>query len=518
MYHKINYVHQIIISENSRIKLPRKGVVYSNMQSIEEVYPSSIHKIWNSEKIEKFLRNNFPEDVFLSYKKLVPFAYKADLARYCILYIYGGIYVDLGIKFVNKWNIPLQKKFATFKEISFPSDSWTTMQNGLIWSLPGRRELLYCIRYIVENCQNEFYGKSPLYITGPIMFGRAIAAAMVEGGQSESADDQFIGEYRWTTPEHGIKNDAYVSPDHSLIAFRTKHMPGDLTHLGIKGTNNYNVIWRNRKVFGERDYLFSFKRYGNVLDDRLKTSFPRDENGLLVEVDSSHLISFGPYLSLGKGFYRIHISISREYVGDFSLSITINGGKKEIKCIPLGISESINVERDAICFSFYFNLERSVELFEVLLRSVGSFFGYIRGYKIEISDSMTFDTKVKKEWLSVLPDIQAEMGGKIEGGISFTPHQRGRISYGPYAQLEAGKYILKVFFEHPIVVRNLFIELAHKEGKRKIKTFRFLRYSKTDILVCPFTLHSSVSDLEFRVHTRGGVAGKILSFNVSEKI
>ena len=45
-----------------------------------------------------FIINNYPSEVLWAYDKLIPGAYKADLWRYCVLYINGGIYVD--IKFI----------------------------------------------------------------------------------------------------------------------------------------------------------------------------------------------------------------------------------------------------------------------------------------------------------------------------------------------------------------------------------------------------------------------------------
>ena len=92
---------------------------YSNDNSI----PKNIYMFWNSHKLsdamhdniqswitknpdwsiylydvnqaKEFIDENFSQDVVQTYNNIVPKAYKADLFRYCILYIHGGVYVDI---------------------------------------------------------------------------------------------------------------------------------------------------------------------------------------------------------------------------------------------------------------------------------------------------------------------------------------------------------------------------------------------------------------------------------------
>ena len=42
-----------------------------------------------------FIKKHFDEKVYNAYSRIIPGAFKADLWRYCVLYIYGGIYVDI---------------------------------------------------------------------------------------------------------------------------------------------------------------------------------------------------------------------------------------------------------------------------------------------------------------------------------------------------------------------------------------------------------------------------------------
>ena len=41
-----------------------------------------------------FIKQNFQRPVLTAYSDIIPGAFKADLFRYCVLYIKGGIYAD----------------------------------------------------------------------------------------------------------------------------------------------------------------------------------------------------------------------------------------------------------------------------------------------------------------------------------------------------------------------------------------------------------------------------------------
>ena len=114
-----------------------------------------------------FIKNNFKEDVVNAYKKLIPASYKSDLWRYCILYIYGGIYVDI------KYNCSNGFKFIALTE----NEDWVQdfdknyVYTALLISKPGNIILKKCIDKIVYNCKKEYYGKNSLWPTGPGLLG-----------------------------------------------------------------------------------------------------------------------------------------------------------------------------------------------------------------------------------------------------------------------------------------------------------------------------------------------------------
>ena len=139
-----------------------------NYNLLVENNPEFTHYLYDENDCREFIKNNFPIDVYNSYNKLIPCAYKADLWRYCVLYINGGIYIDIKYNSTNGFKfIALTEKEHFVRDIQEKS-----VYNALIVTLPKNEILLKCINQIVENVKNRYYGENPLYITGPALLGR----------------------------------------------------------------------------------------------------------------------------------------------------------------------------------------------------------------------------------------------------------------------------------------------------------------------------------------------------------
>jgi hypothetical protein len=60
-----------------------------------------VHYLFNDDACRDFLSVTFPTDVVNAYDSLIPTAFKADLWRYCILYMFGGVYMDIKYKWIG---------------------------------------------------------------------------------------------------------------------------------------------------------------------------------------------------------------------------------------------------------------------------------------------------------------------------------------------------------------------------------------------------------------------------------
>jgi len=156
----------------STLQLPPKmqEVVYYN----QSLNPEFTFYIYDDKQCEEFIQNHFENDVVHTFNKLVPGAYKADLWRLCVLFIYGGIYIDIKYKCINGFTFSsvIDREYLT---LDIPSVFWTNtmhgIYNGFMVSKPNNIFLWKCICKIVENARNLEYGKSCLFPTGPGLLG-----------------------------------------------------------------------------------------------------------------------------------------------------------------------------------------------------------------------------------------------------------------------------------------------------------------------------------------------------------
>ena len=135
--------------------------------------PEFKYSLYDDNDCYNFILNNFPPSVADAYLRLIPGAYKADLWRYCILYMHGGIYLDIKYRPVNGFKfINLIDREHFVLDIPY---SWSRKEYGIynafIVCKRHNKILLDCINQIVLNVKNNFYGTSPLEPTGPLLLG-----------------------------------------------------------------------------------------------------------------------------------------------------------------------------------------------------------------------------------------------------------------------------------------------------------------------------------------------------------
>ena len=142
-------------------KLPIR--MLQSITKIKSLNPRFRYYLFDDNDCRKFIKNNFDIDVLNAYDILIPGAYKADLWRYCILYKYGGIYIDIKYYPVNNFKfINLLKK-----EHWVLDNGGGGVYNAFMVCKPNNEILLKAINQIVINVKNKFYGNCFLEPTGP---------------------------------------------------------------------------------------------------------------------------------------------------------------------------------------------------------------------------------------------------------------------------------------------------------------------------------------------------------------
>jgi mannosyltransferase OCH1-like enzyme len=149
-------------------ELPQK--MRERVELLKKQNPKFKHYLYDDNDCREFIKNNFKSDVLNAYDSLIPGAYKADLWRLCILFINGGIYMDIKLICVNGFRlIELTENNHFVKDRPINS-----IFNTLMASEKGNVFLYKAIRQIVKNVNNKYYGKTPLSPTGPEMLGSLI--------------------------------------------------------------------------------------------------------------------------------------------------------------------------------------------------------------------------------------------------------------------------------------------------------------------------------------------------------
>lgn len=209
-------------------KLPH--LMKKNSNYIRSSNPKFNYFLYDDDDCSEFIRNNFDENVFNAYNSLIPGAYKADLWRYCILYIKGGIYLDIKYKPVNNF------KFInlTEKEHFVLDADDRGIYNALMVCLPNNNLLLRAINQIVLNVQNKFYGSSPLEPTGPLLL-----SSLIENSREYNID---------------MKHDYYNNFNNRFIYFNNyiifKSYDGYLIEHNIyKKKHHYGVLWNRHQIY-----------------------------------------------------------------------------------------------------------------------------------------------------------------------------------------------------------------------------------------------------------------------------
>jgi mannosyltransferase OCH1-like enzyme len=237
-------VFQIYISENNQ---PMGAILDSYVESVRKSFNYLEHVLLDNHQIEEFLKENYDKEVLCTYKKLRPFAYKADLARLCLLKTVGGWYVDVGFKATVRINAVHENiNLIVLRDTMRYSEVSWACANNLIYAKPQHPAICRAIEIIVENCKNEYYGINQLSPTGPYVLGQAIA----ENGPNKQT---IFGDFLELTPNHINKNRAAVLPDGTIIAMYKPSMKQglrqDLKEIGAEGTNDYEAMWHSRDIY-----------------------------------------------------------------------------------------------------------------------------------------------------------------------------------------------------------------------------------------------------------------------------
>jgi len=211
-------------------ELPEK--MRERVEFLKKQNPKFEHFLFDDNDCRNFIKSNFDSSVLHAYDSLIPGAYKADLWRYCILYINGGIYMDIKLNCINGFRlIELTEKEHFVKDRLSP----LTIYNALMVCKKGNPFLLRSIYRIVYNVNKKYYGKDALEPTGPRMLGNIILKNKL---------NLNIDMYHHIQGGYIIYKNTYViSTEYSEYDKERK------TAYKSMNTKRYNELWNERKIY-----------------------------------------------------------------------------------------------------------------------------------------------------------------------------------------------------------------------------------------------------------------------------
>jgi mannosyltransferase OCH1-like enzyme len=209
-------------------------IMRENYNNLINQNPEFQHHLSDENDCLNFIQNNFEQDVVDAYNKLIPNSYKSDLWRFCVMYINGGIYFDIKYNCANGFKMI----DLTESEHYVRDRPERCIYTALIVCLPKNEIMLKCIRQIVKNVKNKYYGGDALSPTGPALLGAF-----------------YTNSERSSTPLYFEATNSNIGIDVGYIAYnKIIILNYDNTTYRKEQNNNkllahYSELWENKNIY-----------------------------------------------------------------------------------------------------------------------------------------------------------------------------------------------------------------------------------------------------------------------------
>jgi len=212
-------IHQIYITDSP------SPVASAKIEAVKAKYE---HKLWDKNSVRELLEKEFEPEVLWAYDELVPYSFKADLAKFAIIYVHGGWYVDVSFSL-----LPDIDNYINDKGVFFRDTIEGYVACGMFYSAPGNRILKDAINMIVSNCKSKYYGIHPVDCTGPGLLGKVFDYTDKSMGDLLMINDTFC----------------FVINDTLIARGKRDGQHGSMAYLGDHSGGNYRELWNARMVY-----------------------------------------------------------------------------------------------------------------------------------------------------------------------------------------------------------------------------------------------------------------------------
>jgi hypothetical protein len=234
-------IHQIWISDNSA---PPSKFIAIRMHKLKHMYNDYEYTLYDNEMCRDQVRSLLGEEAVKLYDSLNSYSFRADLARYCILYQLGGFYFDSFI--CPEFKIEFDDFPVMYRSPVGSCDGYNALDNGVMYFNKPKHPFLWdAINLSLKNIKQQLYGVNALDITGPVMLGR-LKEYDIRFGQSRDLDLEQQAIY-FTQKGAYFENSLHwlYRPNGSF-----------LSTFNCIGTNSYLHLWNETCVFKRNQIKF----------------------------------------------------------------------------------------------------------------------------------------------------------------------------------------------------------------------------------------------------------------------
>jgi hypothetical protein len=306
------------------------------------------------------IKQTYDRGVLNAYNSAIPMAYKADLARYCILHKYGGLYADLSVCFFSSifssfgfGEAGIQgmahNQLILFRD-AFGQMPWITSNSIMYSHSPNHPLYEQCIEEACRNVTNRNYGKTPLCPTGPNLLGKCLARLSYDILSLSLGDVLRIGQ-----TNRGTRTLVYLGVNSDLIAVINKDSQG-LTSLGLPQNQDYGKLYAQRQCFGEPQFPITYTHHDYARNNWVNSPFKYEKRYLRLQpeqLDNKPML-YGPYITIQKNDYLVSFRFNNDPElawSDKELIVTSESGKYVLTRLALTAIRHSKNNKDYIDFT-----------------------------------------------------------------------------------------------------------------------------------------------------------------------
>jgi len=255
--------------------------------------------VFKNKTCQEFIKNNFDNNLINVYNGLKPGAYKSDLFRYCVLYINGGVYIDVKLKL----HVTLKELINKYNEVYVKDPDWYPdsckrgCNNAFIISKKNNPVFLECIKQIQLNYNNAYYGINSLYPTGPCLLGYIIRSKYnhIEYNLKISRENKYSA-FDIIDGNNNIILSSYPTYRNELKLF--------------PGTTPYTDLWKNKDIYILKENFSNYTMLTlNEFNYKFNTGIKQlPSHTVLIGIDND--IIYEHILDKKGNYHLIHLMIS----------------------------------------------------------------------------------------------------------------------------------------------------------------------------------------------------------------